>query len=82
VLSIDDVARDPLTANFNNGYYTNYANPLGLAAIAVPNAVTAAGVPYGVTFLAPAGRERLLTDLACAFVEASAGLYPLRRVAI
>ncbi|MGY3356719.1 Asp-tRNA(Asn)/Glu-tRNA(Gln) amidotransferase A subunit family amidase/CRP-like cAMP-binding protein [Bradyrhizobium sp. GM0.4] len=37
VLSIDDVARDPLTANFNNGYYTNYANPLGLAAIAVPN---------------------------------------------
>ena len=29
VLRIDDVARDPLTANFNNGYYTNYANPLG-----------------------------------------------------
>ncbi|WP_246755710.1 amidase family protein [Bradyrhizobium sp. CCBAU 53338] len=72
VLSIDDVARDPLTANFNNGYYTNYANPLGLAAIAVPNAVTGAGVPYGVTFLAPAGRERLLTDLACAFMGAAA----------
>jgi allophanate hydrolase/aspartyl-tRNA(Asn)/glutamyl-tRNA(Gln) amidotransferase subunit A len=82
VLSIDDVARDPLTANFNNGYYTNYANPLGLAAIAVPNAVTAAGVPYGVTFLAPAGRERLLTDLACAFMEASAEPDHLRRVAI
>jgi allophanate hydrolase/aspartyl-tRNA(Asn)/glutamyl-tRNA(Gln) amidotransferase subunit A len=72
VLSIEDVARDPLTANFNNGYYTNYANPLGLAAIAVPNAITAAGVPYGVTFLAPAGRERLLTDLACAFTGAAA----------
>ena len=71
VLRIDDVARDPLTANFNNGYYTNYANPLGLAAIAVPNAVTGAGVPYGVTFLAPAGRERLLTDLACAFTGAA-----------
>ncbi|MET4120341.1 allophanate hydrolase [Bradyrhizobium sp. JR1.5] len=82
VLSIDDVARDPLTANFNNGYYTNYANPLGLAAIAVPNAVTAAGVPYGVTFLAPAGRERLLTDLACAFMEVSAEPELLRRVAI
>jgi len=27
-------------------------------------------VPYGVTFLAPAGRERLLTDLACAFMGA------------
>ncbi|EJN08221.1 amidase, Asp-tRNAAsn/Glu-tRNAGln amidotransferase A subunit [Bradyrhizobium sp. YR681] len=72
ILSIADVARDPLTANFNNGYYTNYANPLGLAAIAVPNAVTGAGVPYGVTFLAPAGRERLLTGLACAFTGAAA----------
>lgn len=72
VLSIADVARDPLMANFNNGYYTNYANPLGLAAIAVPHAVTGAGVPYGVTYLAPAGRERLLTDLACAFVERAA----------
>ena len=73
VLSIEDVARDPLTANFNNGYYTNYANPLGLAAIAVPHAVTGAGVPYGVTFLAPAGRERLLTDLARAFTGAAIG---------
>ncbi len=73
VLRIDDVARDPLTANFNNGYYTNYANPLGLAAIAVPNAMTGAGVPYGVTFLAPAGRERLLADLARAFTDAAVG---------
>lgn len=72
VLSIDDVARDPLTANFNNGYYTNFANPLGLAAIAVPNAVTGVGVPYGVTYLAPAGRERLLAELACAFMGATA----------
>ncbi|WP_431204743.1 amidase family protein [Bradyrhizobium betae] len=72
ILSIADVARDPLTANFNNGYYTNFANPLGLAAIAVPNAVTGAGVPYGVTFLAPAGRERLLTDLARTFMGAAA----------
>ena len=72
VLSIDDVARNPLAANFDNGYYTNFANPLGLAAIAVPNAVTGAGVPYGITFLAPAGRERLLTDLACAFTGEAA----------
>ena len=69
VLTIDEVTRDPLTPNFNNGYYTNYANPLGLAALAVPNAVTKAGVPYGVTFLAPAGRERALTELAIAFLD-------------
>jgi allophanate hydrolase len=70
LLTIDDVEREPLTSNFNNGYYTNYANPLGLAAIAVPNAVSGAGVPCGVTFLAPAGRERLLTDLAESFMSA------------
>lgn len=70
LLRIEDVERDPLTSNFNNGYYTNYANPLGLAAIAVPNAMTEAGVPYGVTFLAPAGRESLLTGLAERFMSA------------
>jgi allophanate hydrolase len=73
VLTIDEVERDPLTPNFNNGYYTNYANPLGLAAIAIPNAVTRAGVPYGITLLAPAGREGGLTDLAEAFLATPPG---------
>jgi allophanate hydrolase len=68
VLTIDDVARDPLTPNFNNGYYTNFANPLGLAAVAIPAAVTRDGVPYGITLLAPSGREGPLTDLADAFL--------------
>jgi allophanate hydrolase len=71
VLTLEEVARDPLTPNFNNGYYTNFANPLGLAAIAVPAAVTCAGVPYGITLLAPAGRETALTDLADAFLAAA-----------
>jgi allophanate hydrolase len=82
VLRIEDVERDPATTNFNNGYYTNYANPLGLAAIAVPNAITQAGVPYGVTFLAPAGRERLLTELGDRFIGAACRAGPARRVAI
>jgi allophanate hydrolase len=71
VLTVDDVARDPLGPNFNNGYYTNFANPLGLAAIAVPNAVTQAGVPYGITVLAPPGREAALTELADAFLSSA-----------
>ena len=69
VLTIDEVARDPLRLNFNNGYYTNFANPLGLAAIAIPNAITRAGVPYGITLLAPPGREAALTELAEAFLS-------------
>jgi allophanate hydrolase/aspartyl-tRNA(Asn)/glutamyl-tRNA(Gln) amidotransferase subunit A len=71
VLTIEEVARDPLTLNFNNGYYTNFANPLGLAAIAIPAAVTRASVPYGITLLAPAGREAALSDLADAFLAAA-----------
>ena len=69
VLTIDEVACDPLRLNFNNGYYTNFANPLGLAAIAIPNAITRAGVPYGITLLAPPGREAALTELAEAFLS-------------
>jgi allophanate hydrolase len=68
VLTIEEVERDPLTPNFNNGYYTNFANPLGLAAIAIPHAMTRAGVPYGITLLAPAGSEGRLTELAEAFL--------------
>jgi allophanate hydrolase len=71
VLTLEEVARDPLTLNFNNGYYTNFANPLGLAAIAIPAEVTRAGVPYGITLLAPAGREAFLSDLADAFLAAA-----------
>lgn len=71
VLTLDEVARDPLRPNFNNGYYTNFANPLGLAAIAIPNAVTKDGVPYGITLLSPPGREAALTELAEAFLAAS-----------
>ncbi|MBS0219643.1 MAG: allophanate hydrolase [Proteobacteria bacterium] len=71
VLTLKQVADDPLTPNFNNGYYTNFANPLGLAAVSVPSAVTVAGVPHGVTFVAPAGGERLLTSLAAAFLARS-----------
>jgi allophanate hydrolase len=81
-LTIADVERDPLTSNFNNGYYTNYANPLGLAAVAVPCAVTKVGVPYGITFLGPAGRERMLTELAERFMASASLAKPPRRIAM
>jgi len=51
VLTKADLLADPLGPNFNNGYYTNYANPLGLTAIATPFGTTSAGVPWGVTLL-------------------------------
>ncbi len=44
------------------GYYTNFANLLQLAALAVPTGFTANGLPGGMTLLAPAGSEHLLCE--------------------
>lgn len=67
VYTIDDIEADPLQPNFNNGYYTNFANPLGLVAIATPYAKIADGVPWGVTFIFKPGIESQVAALADAF---------------
>ncbi len=69
VVTVEEVLADPLTPNFNNGYYTNFANPLGLASISVPFEWTEAGVPYGVTFLGEAASEARLTKIAADFLR-------------
>ncbi|MEM5475722.1 allophanate hydrolase [Pacificibacter sp. AS14] len=56
-----DLLDDPVLPNFKNGFYTNYANPLGLSAIATPFARTKSGVPWGVTLLV---NHSSLDDLA------------------
>jgi allophanate hydrolase len=45
------------------GHYTNFANLLRLAALAVPSGFTPAGLPAGITFLGPAGSEERLCGL-------------------
>nr|WP_249420025.1 allophanate hydrolase [Rhabdothermincola salaria] len=65
--TLEEVAADPVDVNRHLGRFTNFANLLGLAAIAVP--VPSAprshpAVPLGVTLLAPAGREGMLVALA------------------
>jgi allophanate hydrolase len=45
------------------GYYTNFANFLQLAALAVPTGFTADGLPAGMTLLGPAGSEDRLCEL-------------------
>lgn len=39
---------DPLGPNFRNGIYTNFANPMGLSALAVPFGKTPQNVPWGL----------------------------------
>ena len=54
------VALSPVQRNSELGRYTNFVNLLGWAALAVPATVPAAGLPFGVTFIAPGGADAAL----------------------
>jgi len=58
--SMADLAADPVGANAVLGTYTNFVNLLGWCALALPFALTPAGLPFGVTFIAPANADAAL----------------------
>ncbi|MEP9353788.1 allophanate hydrolase [Xanthobacter sp. KR7-65] len=68
--SVEEVLADPVRLNSRNGTYTNFVNLMDLCGIAVPAAISSSGVPYGVTLLAPAGRDAQMAALGRAFVAA------------
>lgn len=61
-----EVERDPLGTNANLGAFTNFVNLLDLCAVAVPAGETPAGVPFGVTLMAPVGYDYALLNAAAA----------------
>ena len=61
---IAEVQADPVRLNTQLGIYTNFVNLLDLAAVAVPAGFTGAGLPFGVTLVAPAWSDYLLLRLA------------------
>jgi allophanate hydrolase len=63
----EEIAADPIGLNTNLGYYTNFANLLDLAAIAVPHGRRANGMPLGVTLVSRAWSDEALLDLAARF---------------
>jgi allophanate hydrolase len=63
IYTIAQVEADPVRLNSNLGLYTNFANLLDLAAIAVPCGLRADGLPSGLTLVAPAFSEPLLCEL-------------------
>ena len=65
--TLAEVAADPIGVNAQLGTYSNFANLLDMAALACPVSLAPDGTPYGVTFLAPAGRDAELAGLAVAF---------------
>lgn len=54
---------DPIGPNSGLGTYTNFVNLLDLAGLAVPTTLAADRTAYGVTLLAPSGRDAFLASL-------------------
>ncbi len=73
IYTVEEVLADPITLNSRLGTYTNFVNLLDLCGLAVPASMRADGVPFGVTLLAPAGREAELAAVGREF-HASTGL--------
>ncbi len=61
--TIAEVQRDPVGVNARLGTYTNFANLLDLAALAVP-AGTVNGLPFGIMLTGPAGSDARLAEIA------------------
>ncbi len=79
IYRVADVMAEPVKLNSRLGTYTNFMNLLDMAGIAIPAGIReagpAAGLPFGVTFCAPAFSEARLAAFASAF-ETAQGLAP------
>jgi len=67
------VLADPLLLNSRLGTYTNFVNLLDLCGLALPASFRPDGLPFGITLLAPAGRDALLASIGRVF-HADTGL--------
>ncbi|KAA9106043.1 allophanate hydrolase [Microbacterium rhizomatis] len=61
--TIEQVRADPIAANSRMGRFTNYANLMDMASLAVP-AGTVDGLPFGVMFTGPAFSDDQLAEVA------------------
>jgi allophanate hydrolase len=68
---IDDEQADPIRLNSTLGRYTNFVNLMDLTAVAVPAGFTPAGLPFGVSLIAPAWNDVELLALAARVQRAS-----------
>jgi allophanate hydrolase len=65
--TIQQVLVDPLQTNVRLGRYTTFGNLLDLGAVSVPCGFRPDGLPAGVTFLGPRGRDATLLTLGSRF---------------
>lgn len=65
--STAQVLANPIELNSRLGTYTNFVNLLDLCGLALPAAMRPDGIPFGITLLAPAGRDAELASIGRAF---------------
>ncbi len=68
---LEEIAADPIALNSNLGYYTNFTNLFDLSGVAVPSGFKQNGLPFGITVLAPAFRDRYAARVAELFQRRS-----------
>ena len=61
------VAGNPVELNSRLGTYTNFVNLLDLCGLALPASMRDDGIPFGITLLAPAGRDAQLASIGRVF---------------
>jgi allophanate hydrolase len=61
------VLANPIELNSRLGTYTNFVNLLDLCGLALPASMRADGIPFGITLLAPSGRDAQLASIGRAF---------------
>ncbi len=61
------VLANPIELNSRLGTYTNFVNLLDLCGLALPASMRADGIPFGITLLAPAGRDGMLASIGRVF---------------
>jgi allophanate hydrolase len=65
--STAQVLANPIELNSRLGTYTNFVNLLDLCGLALPAAMRPDGIPFGITLLAPAGKDALLASIGRLF---------------
>ncbi|MBI5320385.1 allophanate hydrolase [Bradyrhizobium sp.] len=71
--STAQVLANPIELNSRLGTYTNFVNLLDLCGLALPSTMRSDGIPFGITLLAPAGRDAFLASIGRVF-HADTGL--------
>jgi allophanate hydrolase len=61
--TVDEVVADPITLNSRLGTYTNFVNFLDMCGLSIPSSISAEGIPFGVTLLAPGGEDAMLASI-------------------